>query len=120
MCEQCTGAIATSALLTATAHAHEPHIIGYSTKPTCQERSRSYAGSKVVARTVLKSRPAPTTAVPASEAIIDRAPLKNDELGKGGSGHLGPDTPVPKTAADAAAACTSDLLMVTTLCVLQL
>jgi hypothetical protein len=41
----------------------------------------------------LKSRPAPTTAVPASEAIIDRAPLKNDELGKGGSGHLGPDTP---------------------------
>ena len=41
----------------------------------------------------LSTRPAPTTAVPASEAIIDRAPLKNDELGKGGSGHLGPDTP---------------------------
>ena len=41
----------------------------------------------------LRARPAPTTAAPASEAIIDRAPLKNDELGKRGSGHLGPDTP---------------------------
>jgi hypothetical protein len=41
----------------------------------------------------LRSRPDPTTADPASEANIECAPLKNEQLGKGGSGHLGPDTP---------------------------
>ena len=41
----------------------------------------------------LSTRPAPTTAEPASEAVIDRAPLKNEEPWRRGSGFPSPDTP---------------------------
>ena len=41
----------------------------------------------------LRSRPAPKTVQPASEAIKDRAPLKNGEPGRRGSGFPSPDTP---------------------------
>ena len=41
----------------------------------------------------LRSRPAPKTVQPASEAIKDRAPLKNWEPGRRGSGFPSPDTP---------------------------
>ena len=41
----------------------------------------------------LITRPAPTTAVLASEGVVDRAPLKNEEPGRRGSGFPSPDTP---------------------------
>ena len=48
----------------------------------------------------LRSKPTPTAADLASGDIIDRAPLKNDKLGKGGSGHLGPDMHTCRTEID--------------------
>ena len=47
-------AVVTSALHTASLHAHQPHTISYSVKSTYQERPRSLAGSVVVARTALR------------------------------------------------------------------
>ena len=41
----------------------------------------------------LRSRPDPTTACPSSDAVKDRAPLKNEEPGRRGSGFPSPDTP---------------------------
>ena len=41
----------------------------------------------------LTSRPTPTTAGPSCKTINERGPLKIDELGHGGAGDIGPDTP---------------------------
>ena len=40
----------------------------------------------------LRSRPAPATAEPATGALIDRTPLKNEEPWQRGSGFPSPDT----------------------------
>ena len=45
--------IATTALITATAHAHEPHIVASISKSRSPQSPRSWAGSLAVARTVL-------------------------------------------------------------------